>query len=141
MTVIYLAHSVHERQEGKRLQKELEGLGYIVINPFYPETPRPDIEALDQLEIKPWDVTPEKGIEIVKQDLRAVRLSDMVVAKLPERRKTFGIPCEIMYAWMLHIPVYTVTISMLKHPWVITLSEKVYSTFDELYEYLKGVST
>ena len=140
MTVIYLAHSVHERQEGKRLQKKLEELGYVVINPFYPETPRPDIDALDRLEIKPWNVTEEEGIRIVKQDLRAVRLSDMIVAKLPEKRKTFGIPCEIMYAWMLHIPVYTVTISMLKHPWVITLSEKVYSVFDELYEDLKEVS-
>ena len=140
MTVIYLAHSTHERQEGKRLQKRLEDLGYTVINPFYPETPRPDIEALDKQIIEPYGVTPEVGIEIVKQDLRAVRLSDMIVAKLPEKKKTFGIPCEIMYAWMLHIPIYTATKSMLKHPWVITLSEKVYATFDELYEDLKEVS-
>lgn len=133
MTVVYLAHSVHEREEGKRIQKKLESMGYTVLNPFYPKIPRPGIQALDEGKGRPWNImSDEQSKHIVKQDLRAVRLSDVLLAKIPDDKRTIGIPCEMMYAWMNKIPIYSLTKTMLGHPWVRELSVRIYPDFDEL---------
>jgi len=135
MVVIYLAHSVYEREEGKQIQVVLESIGYSVVNPFYPKTPRPDIRELDEGKTQPWTIiNEERSKQIVKQDLRAVRLSDVVLAKIPEDKRTVGIPCEMMYAWMNKIPIYSLTKTMLGHPWIRALSVRVYPTFDELHD-------
>jgi len=138
LTVIYLAHSTRERKKGKEIQKQLEDLGFKVINPFYPETPRPDIVALDKGIARPWQLTKKTSLDLVKQDLRAIRLSDIVIAIIPEEERTFGIPCEVMYAYMLDIPIYIITIAMSGHPWILTLATAVFKTVEELYDMFRS---
>lgn len=140
MKKIYLAHSVHERELGKEIQAMLEDMGFIIWNPFYPpsEYHRGDIEKLDKGIIVPWDI-PDKDRSnwIIKIDLRAVGWSDFIICIFPNRR-TVGIPCEMTYAWMSHIPVYAVTPSdMAGHPWIVGMCEKVFTDIGELYEYLE----
>lgn len=138
--VIYLAHSVRERGMGKRVQKRLEDLGYEIYNPFYPIDPRAyrtDIKALDEGLIVPWDVPDRDSAEwIIKVDLRAVGNSDIIVCIFPNKR-TVGIPCEMMFAWMRHISILTVVPGDMKgHPWIVGMADKVFTDIEELYEYL-----
>lgn len=137
MSLIYLAHSVHERERGKSFAKELEGCGYTVYNPFYPTNPRGDIKALDDGIIQPWEIPDkERSVFIVEIDLEAVRKSDMFVALYPDF-KTVGIPCEMMYAWLNHIPIYVVVPkSLAGHPWIIGLSKSVTEQENELLFWL-----
>lgn len=138
---IYLAHSVHERDMGKEVQKKLEDMGYEVYNPFYPKDPRAyrdDIKNLDEGIIAPWDIPDKEGAEwIIKIDLRAVGNADFIICIFPNRR-TVGISCEMMFAWMSHIPVICVTPEdMAGHPWIVGMSQKVLTDIEDLYEYLE----
>ena len=137
---IYLAHSVYQRTRGKQIQAALEKLGFIVYNPFYPNDKRAqrgDIEALDKGNIQPWDITDmERSKWIIEVDLRAVGNSNLIVCIYPNRR-TVGIPCEMMYAWMSHIPIFTlVPEDMIGHPWIVGMSQEVVTTIEELYDIL-----
>lgn len=135
---IYLAHSVHERVRGRDVQNELEDLGFTVWNPFYAVF-REDIQALDNGEVKPWSMTSkEHSLEIMRSDLKAVRQSDLLVSILPECR-TIGIPCEMLWAWVLEVPVFSVTETLSGHPWVIGLSEKIFGCEAELYDWIVQV--
>lgn len=135
--VIYLAHSVHEREMGKEVQKRLEHLEYEIYNPFYPKDPRAyrnDIKALDEGLIVPWDIPDKDSAKwIIKIDLRAVGNSDVIVCIFPNRR-TVGIPCEMMFAWMSHIPILCVVPEdMCGHPWIVGMSDKVFTDIEDLY--------
>lgn len=140
--ILYLAHSVHERQRGKRIQKRLEEMGFIVYNPFYPEDPRAyrkDIAALDGGHIVPWDVKDSISADwIITTDLRGVGNADFIVCIFP-RRRTVGISCEMAIAWMLHIPVYSLTPEDMKgHPWIVGMS---YFTETDLERLLWDIRT
>jgi len=139
MIRIYLAHSVHRRSSGKEIASKLETMGYEVYNPFYPkgDNYRGDIEALDKGHIQPWDIPDKDRSEwIIKVDLRGVLNSDILVCIYPDMR-TVGIPCEMMFAWMNHIPIYSVVPEdMVGHPWIVGLSQEVFLSIDELYDYL-----
>lgn len=138
--LIYLAHSVHRRELGKEIQAMLEDMGYEVYNPFYPTDPRAyrnDIEKLDKGQIVPWDIPDKDRADwIIKIDLRAVANADFIICIYPDTR-TVGIPCEMTVAWMLHIPVYSVVPEdMCGHPWIVGMSDEVFTNIGDLYSYL-----
>ena len=137
---IYLAHSVHERDRGEDFQEELEKLGHIVYNPFYPdEIIRDDIEALDKGFIQPWEVVDkEKSRAICERDLKGVRNQDIVICLFPNGR-TIGIPCEMFYAaHNLAMDVYSVVPEDMKgHPWIVNYSKLIFYSDEELLEYIK----
>lgn len=127
--ILYLAHSAYERERGKRIQKRLEEMGFTVYNPFYPFDPRSsrgDVVALDKGLIVPWDIDDDKRSNvIIRADLRGVGNADFIICIFPKRR-TVGISCEMAVAWMLHIPIYSLTPEdMRKHPWIVGMSEMV----------------
>ena len=146
---IYLAHSVHERPMGKKVQAKIESLGYEVYNPFYPPNQeREDISDLDSPDIMAgtekgaWNmVDVDKSLEIVDKDLEAVRKSDAVICIFPKGR-TVGISCEMFFAsYNLRMPVFTVCPEdMVGHPWIITLSDSVYTEMEDLYILLEVLS-
>lgn len=138
--IIYLAHSVHERERGKKFAKELERYDYQVFNPFYPPTERQDIKNLDNGHIQPWDIKDEERSNwIVDSDLAAVRKCDIFVALYPDF-KTVGIPCEMTWAWLNKIPIYSVVPDSLKgHPWIVAMSTRGMTTQqNELLYWLSG---
>lgn len=127
--ILYLAHSAYERERGKRIQKRLEEMGFKVYNPFYPFDPRSsrgDVVALDKGLIVPWDIDDDKRSNvIIRADLRGVGNADFIICIFPKRR-TVGISCEMAVAWMLHIPIYSLTPEdMSKHPWIVGMSNLV----------------
>lgn len=141
MKRLYLAHSVHQRPRGQEIQRQLEEIGFSVYNPFYPDDPRAargDIEALDKGIIQPWTIRDEeRSLWIIRTDLRAVGHSDFIVCIYPHRR-TVGIPCEMTYAWMSHIPVHSVTPEdMAGHPWIVGMSEDVSLSVDDMIKCLE----
>lgn len=136
---IYLSHSVYERRKGRRTQRRLEELGYVVFNPFYPETPRDEVEKLDEGKVVPWSVRDiEEAKRIVKQDLEALRSCDLIVCLFPKRR-TVGITAEMTAAWMVYkIPVLSVVPEDMRgHPWILGMSERVFTYLEDLYSYLR----
>ena len=121
---IYLAHSVWEREKGRKIERKLKSLGYDVYNPFYPPTyKRNDIEELDKGMIVPWNITSKELSEkIVKRDFEGVNSCDILVAILPEI-PTIGIPIEMYYAKERGKTVISVTKELAGHPWVVWLSD------------------
>lgn len=134
---IYLAHSAHERPKGKRLAQRISNLGYDVYNPFYDVEDTTYVDELDNTNVQDWDVVdPIRSKWVVVNDLRGVRSCDSVICVFP-RRRTVGISCEMTYAWMNHIPVYSVVPDDMKgHPWIVEMSNKVYTDIEDLMRYL-----
>ncbi len=132
----YLAHSVHKREQGKEIQKKLESMGVEIYNPFYSHD-RQDILDLDKGLVHAWDIVDEdKSRLIVDLDLEGLRKSDILICIYPDGM-TVGIPCEMMYAWMINISIFCVVPEKLKgHPWIIALSDGVFSSMDMLYDTL-----
>jgi len=143
MKRIYMAHSAHERERGKVNQQRLEELDFSVYNPFYPDIPelyRDDVKALDEGRIQPWSISDkDRSLWIIDIDYRAVRKADIVVCFYPTNgRRTVGIPCEMAFAWLLHIPIYSVVPEdMAGHPWIVGMSERVFISDDDLFIYLE----
>ena len=137
---IYLAHSVHERDRGVRIQKKLEAMGHSVYNPFYPDDViRDDIEAIERGDLHPWDLIDRtKSKAVCERDLEGVRQSDIVICLYPTCR-TVGIPCEMFFAGhCLHMDVYTVTPEDMEgHPWIVNYSKVVFTSDKDLLEYIK----
>ena len=137
---IYLAHSVHERDRGKEVQKKLEAMGHKVYNPFYPDDIiREDIEAIERGDIMPWNLVDRKKSGLVcERDLVGVRQSDILIALYPTCR-TVGIPCEMFFAGhSLHMDVYSsVPEDMVGHPWIVNYSKIVFTSDKELLDYVK----
>lgn len=140
MKSIYLAHSVHERKEGLTWQKELEDYGYEVNNPFYPKNqPRPDITKLDEGTAAAWNLRDKPtSVKIIKADLNAVKNSNIYVAVYPDGM-TVGIPCEHLYAWLNKKEIYVcVPKKLTGHPWIVGLSDKVFTNVTSMMEFMKG---
>ena len=133
----YLAHSVHERDRGLAFQRKLESYGYTVINPFSVEKKRVG-------QIIDWnDLNPNNGqakaiaAKIILGDLTEVAQSDMIIVILPVKDVTIGIPCEMIFAWMLHKECYTLAPERLYgHPWIIGLSKHVWKDREEMLRFL-----
>jgi len=136
---VYLAHSVHERDRGLAFQRELESCGYTVTNPF-------SIERQKVGQIVEWnDLDPDsdKGrtiaAVIISGDLGEVAQSDMIVVLMPQNDVTIGIPCEMLFAWMMRKPCYTLVSNRLYgHPWIIGLSKYVWKDEGEMLRFLRA---
>ena len=140
---IYLAHSVFERQKGRKIQRRLVELGYVVVNPFYSETSREDIEKVDGGKLVPWSIKDvEEARRIINQDLEALKGCDLIVCLFP-RRRTVGIMAEMTIAWKVYkIPILSVVPKDMKaHPWIMGMSERVFTSLDDLYYYLRNYHT
>lgn len=133
----YLAHSVHKRERGKEIQKTLEDMDIEVYNPFYSHD-RQDILDLDKGIVQAWDIVDEeKSMLIVDLDLEGLRKSDILICIYPDG-VSVGIPCEMMYAWMVNIPIFCVVPEkLIGHPWIIALSDGLFSSIDSLYDTLR----
>jgi hypothetical protein len=76
----------------------------------------------------------------VDLDLEGIRKSDMLVCVYPEDKTTIGVPCEMMYAYMLNMPIISIgSDEILEHPWVFALSDGLFHNLDELYLYLTAI--
>ena len=139
---IYLAHSVFERRKGRRVQRRLEEMGYTVVNPFYPEEAREDVRRLDEGEWTPWSIQDiEEAKQIINQDLEALKSCDLIVCLFP-RRRTVGITAEMTLAWKVYgIPVLSVVPEDMRgHPWILGMSERVFTSLEDLYSHLRTES-
>lgn len=131
---IYLAHSAHEREQGKEIENTLESMGYEVCNPF-------DKEGNDKVFWRGkeviWDGTPsmEACDWIIWTDFEEVRKSDIVVCIYPQDLITFGITAENTFAYLLQIPVYSYVPELVKgHPWLYGMAKA--NIFTDLFELL-----
>jgi len=152
MIRIYLAHSAHEKEQGKEIQFQLEAMGYDVYNPF-------DKEGNDEVfwnennEVI-WDGIPtkESSLWIIFTDLDAVSERDILVCIFPQDLVTFGITCEMIFPFILknihrwlpmyntngNIKVYSYTPKSIKgHPWIVGSSDIIFTDIEKLLEYLK----
>lgn len=129
---VYLAHSVFDRERGNKVQERLEKLGFEIYNPLKEEE-----EHIVNLGWDVGDLIVSK--RIVEIDLKGIRKSDLLLALIPDK-KTFGTICEVMYAYIINVPIIIVCPrDMAKHPWIVAISKIVF-TYDELerlYKYLE----
>jgi len=137
MMKAYLAHSVHKRERGKEIQKKLESMGIEVYNPFYSHD-RQDILDLDKGIVQPWNIVDEdKSRLIVDLDLDGLRKCDFLICVYPDG-VTVGIPCEMMFGWMLHLKIVALVPHNLRgHPWIVAMCEKIFTDLNDLYNYLE----
>jgi len=140
MTKVYLAHSAHEREQGKDIEARLTKAGYDVHNPF-------DVEGNDKAfwnennEVI-WNGQPnlEACDWIIDVDLQAVRKADIVVMIMPQDLLTFGCTCEMFYAYMNKIPIFSyVPEAVSGHPWIVGCCRgQVWTDLEELMVFLEA---
>ena len=135
MVKIYLAHPgvPSVMRTAKKLQKQLEDLGFQVFNPFD--------STLQAMGLKrEWDGNPDKintetCYKIFDHDLSNVTNSDILIAYVP-KVFTAGTMMEIYHAFMQGKLIYIY--SSIRSPWLIVPSgDKVYSDFNKILEALK----
>jgi len=79
--------------------------------------------------------------EVVIRDLQDIKRAHVVLAVMMKCEDTsFGTPCEIMYAWMHHIPVILITdeVYLANHFWARSLCSHVF-LIDEKKETFKEI--
>lgn len=115
---IYLAHPHSKKDEGVRIQQEIEHLGIEVINPFE----RGEQEIYERkLGPDGTGLTDQDCSDIVNMDLDKIDRADMVVALLLDPEKTLGTYMEIFYTGHCTtkpVLVYTPIHRLAVHPWV-----------------------
>jgi len=127
---IYLAHAGNNREEGKRIQKELESRGHYVKNPF-------DHSFIAKFLCDRWDNEPENrdvelSIAITDLDKETIDKCDCLVAIVKE--PSIGTIMEILYAAQTYKTVCILT--ELESPWLI--SHGMIMIEEELYEMVGG---
>ena len=146
---LYLAHSAHEKEQGKRIENRLKDMGYDVYNPFDKEgrheffSNHGGVVYWEDAKVV-WSGEPDHEVAewIVNVDLEGVRQSDIVVAIYPQNLLTFGITCEHFEAFRhLRMPVYTYTPPEIKgHPWLIAHSTKMFVELEELMNFMGNLT-
>lgn len=136
---VYLAHGKSERARGKAIQENIEKMGIEVFNPFY-SVNREDILSLDA-GVLIGNAEKGRAMAVVDSDLEGIRKSDIIVCVYPNDVVTIGVPCEMMYASMLNLPIISVAKQeILEHPWVMAFSDGLFTDIEDLYLYLKTLS-
>jgi nucleoside 2-deoxyribosyltransferase len=138
MITFYLAHPFDSRKGIREWELKLEKkLKYITLNnPFYDGTERKDIMRIDKGKKEPYDVDP---VAIVEGDLLSILTSDGIVAivNTQENYPSYGTIQEIVYARMFHKPIYMLVVNGHEdHPWLQYHATKIFTTFEELENYL-----
>lgn len=75
-------------------------------------------------------------VEIVTRDLQDIKRSHVMLAVMMDCKDTsFGTPCEVMYAWLQHIPVILITDDeyLAGHPWVKAMCSRVFLQTNDDY--------
>jgi len=130
----YLAHPFDTRHDIRKWELEVEKVtGLKIINPFY-DTPRDDVVGIDEGR----DGRYEKldPLELVPRDVRAIRKADGVIAFVTGDL-SYGTIQELVYAYLDAAPVYLVcTNGHEDHPWLVYHATKVFTTREELEEFL-----
>lgn len=136
---VYLAHPHSQKNEGKRIQTEIERLGIEVINPFE----RGEQEIYDRkLGPDGTGLTDEDCANIVEMDLAKIDRADFVVALLLEPEKTLGTYMEIFYTGYCTgkpVIVYTPFNRLAIHPWIRYFGSVVEDE-SKLYEVLTTIT-
>jgi len=144
---IYLAHSFSLRKKAVEIQARLESIPHKnikVLNPFFRgKELREDIKEIEEGKSRPYCIfSKEDAAKIVIPDLEEIRKSDVLLVLIDDKG-TLGTSCEVMYAWMLHIPIFIVCFDkeMLGHPWAVYLTGQ--NVFDEtrIDEVIEKLST
>ena len=126
---IYLAHPHAQRGYGKTIQSILEEEGYKVINPFN----RLEQSSHDRIIKNNEQFSDEQCEKIVLSDLKNIEKADVVVAIWLGTNHMIGTPMEIVYAYNLALPIYSLylwpdTVS----PWIQYHSNKVLRSENDL---------
>jgi len=82
--------------------------------------------------------TPKMCREICEKDKYEIRKSDLIIVNALFSKGSWGTPMEVMYAYMLGIPIITVTNTM--NPWLSHHSYKIFDSFDCVVKYLRKLN-
>ena len=127
---IYLAHPHAMKEYAKTLQKKIEDLGFIVLNPF-------DSTKYHKRLSEEWFVKPTQKLaeQIVEKDLGAIQKADITLVILGNCI-TYGTICEMFYSHSINHPTLVLALEDFakSHPWVMTCATEVFMTEEELLE-------
>jgi nucleoside 2-deoxyribosyltransferase len=134
---VYLAHPFAKKDEGVRIQRELEALGLEVVNPF-----ERGEQAIYDVKLAPGGggLNEQDCADIVYMDLEKIDQTDGVVALLIDSASV-GTIMEIFYAGhVVKHPVFSLapTPRYAEHPW-IRFYTTVYSSEESLYTALASL--
>lgn len=140
---LYLAHTLHLLEVGDELQRRLEALGIVVLNPFVGQSEVGVPEAKDlresmeaKLEWQKRVKSPEDADRLVERDLRLIRETDGLFAYAPE--PSFGVSMEIFEAAKgLGKPVFIYTTPRYRfHPWLMKYGQ-IFTDLEFMLEVLE----
>lgn len=139
MKQYYLAHQLKHRHKVLEIQKQLEYYHNImIINPFY-DTPRQEIQDMDDKKTNRYDIPIERCIQIVDDDLSRIKDCDGVICILFDN-ETLGSFMEIFYAsYVLGLPVYLISPDekLRNHVWIKVMCYKIFQSVKEFELYIK----
>ena len=90
----------------------------------------------------PWDhfdfqMVDLSDREVMNYDLYQLRRSDLVICNINYTR-SLGTMSELAIAYDRRIPILAINTSgELLHPWLATMPEKIFASWDDLIEYVK----
>jgi nucleoside 2-deoxyribosyltransferase len=143
MTTIYLSHHYFpsERQRASWIRKQLEQLGFTVIDPF--EKGEPYTSAWFKAVNTGTDAEVEVAARnLVHKDLANIKRSDILVVLLPHETSNlgcYGTIMEIVYGYNMIKSVYVVTQAL--HPWLLYHATKLFGTDVTLIKFMKETWT
>ena len=132
---LYLAHPFDARHDIRKWELEVEmSVDLVLVNPFYDIDRGTDIADVDEGRLVRYDAGRHNAI--VTRDTRAIRKSDGVVAFVTGDL-SYGTIQEIVYAYLDAAPVYILcTNGHHEHPWLVYHATKIFTTREDLEEFL-----
>lgn len=135
----YLAHPLVARAEVRawELATEEELPDIELFNPFY-DAEREDIHRIDAGEITRYEVDAKATVE---RDLANLVACDGILAYIREG-VAYGTPMEILHAHCMakHV-ILLVTNGMEGHPWLRYYADYIFTTEDEVFDFLWELQT
>jgi len=143
---IYLAHATKDMKYVRRLiQPKLKEIFDIIINPFDYEHWEKDNESLIYKSTKyiAYKIQlKRKAYKTVERDLQQIDECDGIVAFI--RSQSVGLFMELFYGYMKYKrkkPIYIILHEskhiLSTHPWLLTVSDKIFKNVDELIKYVR----
>jgi len=124
MTVrYYLAHPIGTRHDVRAWELEFEKrTGIELGNPFYDNTERDDIKAIDEGRTDPFDARLDSD-GIVEGDLKMIDERDGLVAMVSRTIPSIGTFCEVWHTFRTKKPVFIISPDWYTHPWLIYVAK------------------
>ena len=134
---LYLANPFLTRQRIREWELKMEAKYAIeLVNPFY-DTPRADIEKIDNGENVRATRTDEKNVKLVAEDLKLMKECQGVLA-IVNGALSYGTIMEIVYAGFFGKHVFIVVSNgQITHPWLQVHGTRLFSSFKEFEKCLK----